>query len=336
MTVPQAPAVNSAAVAPAAPEIRDTRPVDDRIGDLAKGFLADLDANPDPDEARRQEAQQAPQEPVETEAPELEAETPTQPEIPLVEIDIDGEKYQIPEKVKHRVMADKDYRQKTMELSATRKQMEQLTATAAQLAQQAQQMAPHHARLYSLDNYAQGLNQQLQSPELRADPIEYNRVLGELNLALHQRTQIANGLQQQQSHFQAQERQLRAQQLALDVPKLFEQFPDLQKPEARQKLSEYIQNEGLPQEAIAYLNWSAAGTKLAWKAHQYDQMVADQQKSAKKLQEKVKTLPPANPSSRAVEPSANDKQARNQWQKRGGKLHDPNFDAYLRAKLRSK
>ena len=252
------------------------------------------------------------------------------------EVEFDGRKASVPAWVKHRMMADKDYRQKTMELSATRKQMEQLTATAAQLAQQAQQMAPHNARLYQLESYAQNLNQQLQNPELRNDPVEYNRVLGELNLALHQRTQVANGLQQQQSHFSAQESQLRAQQLALDAPKLFEQFPDLQKPETQQKLARYVLDEGLPQDAIAFLNWSAAGTKLAWKAHQYDVMVADQEKAAKKLQEKVKTLPPANPSSRAVDSGANDKQAREQWKKRGGRINDPAFDAYLKGKLSRK
>lgn len=329
MTVPQAPAVSGGAPAP-------TRSLDDRIGDIAQGFLADLDANPDPDAAREAAEAETPEAVTEPEVPEQEAETPTLPEIPMVEYELDGEKYLIPEKVKHRVMADKDYRQKTMELSATRKQMEQLTATAAQLAQQAQQMAPHHARLYSLENQAQYLNQQLQSPELRADPIEYNRVLGELNLALHQRTQIANGLQQQQSHFQAQEQQLRAQQLAIDAPKLFAEHPELQKPETQQKLAQYVQEQGLPQEALAFLNWSAAGTKLAWKAHQYDLMVADQAKSAKKLQEKVKTLPPANPSSRAVDSGAKDKQARSDWQKRGGRINDPAFDAYLKAKLQRK
>src|SRR5688572_26161599 len=168
MAIPQAP--QTAAASPAAPEAPQT--IDERIGNIAQGFLSDLETNDDPDQIHEESPQQAVEEPQPEAPPEAdqEAEKPI-PEIPLVEVDIDGEKYQIPEKVKHRVMADKDYRQKTMELSATRKQMEQLTATAAQLAQQAQQMAPHHARLYSLDNQAQYLNQRLQSQELQSDPV---------------------------------------------------------------------------------------------------------------------------------------------------------------------
>jgi hypothetical protein len=184
-----------------------------------------------------------------------------------------------------------------------------------------------------MENHAQQLNQALQSPELRNDPVEYNRVQGELAILLHNKDRFANGLQQQMQNLSQEQLALREKQLALDAPKLFEQFPELQKPETQKKLGQYVQDEGLPQEAIDFLNYSAVGTKLVWKAHQYDVMVKDQQAAQKKLSEKVKTLPAATQSSRAADSGAKDKQLRSQWKKNGGSIDDPAFSQLLRSKL---
>src|SRR5688572_29503491 len=225
MAIPNVPAAPASTAAPATPSI------DDRISNIAQGFLSDLETNDDPDQIPEDSPQETPAAEVEAEAPK-EAETPI-PEVPMVEIDVDGEKFTVPEKVKHRVMADTDYRQKTMAIAAERKQLETLTATATQLAQQAQQLAPYHAQLHHMDSTAQFLQQRLQSQELAADPIEYNRVQGQLGILLHQRGQFAQGLQQVQAQFTAEQEKIRSHQLSLDAPKLFQKFPDLEKPENR-------------------------------------------------------------------------------------------------------
>ncbi|HEY6028281.1 MAG TPA: hypothetical protein VIV09_15390, partial [Pseudolabrys sp.] len=303
----------------------------------ATGFLSQIEKDEDPDQATDAPEEEAqPHEEAETPTPEQEAETPAQPEVKMVEVELeDGEKVLVPEKVKHRMMADKDYRQKTMEVAAERKELARLTAMAAQTAQQAQQLAPYHAQLQTMDTRAQQLSQALSSPELAADPVMYNRVQGELAILLHQRDRFAAGLQQQVSQLDTQQQQLRAQKLVLEAPKLYAEIPDLAKPENVQKLAKYVVDEGLPQEAVDFLNYSTAGAKLAWKAHQYDQMVKDQASSRAKLQEKVKDLPAAQ-SSRAPDKSAIEKQAMSAWRKGGGRPGDPNFDAALRARLRGK
>lgn len=340
MSIPQNPAVSGGAPAPVATEQQPaydrSRPLDDRIGDIAKGFLSDLDANNDPDQIDRAPAQEAqPEQPTEVEPQAQEAETPPlEPEEPITEVEFDGKKASVPEWVKHRMMADKDYRQKTMELSAQRKSYEQLTATAQNVLAQAQQLAPYNAQLFALENAARQMQGQLQDPNLRNDPVEYNRVLGELNLLLHQRGQLHQWVGQKQSEISAQENHLRARQLAQDAPKLFEQYPALKTPEGQQKLTRYVQESGLPPQAVDFLNYSAAGAKMAWQSHQYELMVAENEKSAKKLQEKVKTLPSANSSSRAVDQGANDKKLREGWKSRGGSINDPAFDQLLRNKLR--
>ena len=329
MSVPNVPAQQPASTP--APQIQQPQSNDEKIGSFARGFLQEIARDDDPEQL---DQDVPPQEPTETEPEAPEAETPTpEPEEPIVEVELEGKKATVPEWVKHRMMADKDYRQKTMELSATKKQLEQATAIAGQLAQQAQQMAPYHAQLFQMDNHAQFLQQRLQSGELRDDPMEELRVKSDLSILLRNRDAFAQGLQQHQHQFTQQFQQLRAQQLATEVPKLFEQFPDLQKPEVRNNLTKYVLDEGLPHEAIDFLSYSAAGVKLAWKAHLYDQMMSNQAKAKEKLQEKVKTLPSATPS-RAPQKGAQDQNLRKEWKKGGGKINDPSFDALLRSRLR--
>ena len=330
MSVPNVP--QQQAVTPPAPTFQSN---DERISAFAKDALNEIVTDERTDTLDPNEASAETPEPHAEEVQEPEAETPPpEPEIPMVEVDIDGEKFSIPEKVKHRVMADKDYRQKTMEVAATKKQLEALTATAQRLTEQAQQMAPYHAQMHWMASREQELTRALTSPELQNDPLQFNRVQGELGILLHHKAQLSQGLQQQMQRLSYEQNELRARQLALDAPKLFEQFPDIQKPEMRTKLAQYAKDEGLPEEAMDFLNYSAAGTKLLHKARLYDEMVKDQAAAAAKLKEKVKTLPAATPSSRAADTGAKDKQLRSQWQKGGGKINDPNFDALLRSKLR--
>jgi hypothetical protein len=305
---------------------------EEKIGSFARGFLQEIESNEDTEQNGEPEEVQPQAEETEV-AEEPEAETPPpEPEEPTVEIELEGKKAKIPEWVKHRVMADKDYRQKTMEVAAERKQLEQLMATATQSAQQAQALAPYHAQLQQMDSHLQFLNQKLQSGELREDPIAENRAMSEMAILMRNRDHLANGIQQETSRLDIQQKSLRAEKLKLEAPKLLQEFPELAKPEIQQKLAQYVQNEGLPQEAIEFMNFSAPGVKLAWKAHQYDVLIAEQAKAKEKLNEKVKGLPAAQ-TSRAPK-GAQDKTLLEKWQKGGGKMNDPAFSELLRQRLR--
>lgn len=316
----------------AAPEsVPDTQSNDESIGKFARGFLQEIEDNDDTEQNGHQDPEPQAEEAEVTQ--DQEAETPPpEPEEPLVEIELEGKKAKVPEWVKHRTMADKDYRQKTMEVAAERKQLEQLMATATQTAQHAQALAPYHAQLQQMDSHIQFLNQKLQSGELREDPIAELRAGNELAILLRNRDNFANGLEQEKSKLDSQFKSLRAEKLKLEAPKLLQEFPDLAKPETQQKLAQYVQNEGLPPEALEFLNYSAPGVKLAWKAHQYDVLVAEQAKAKEKLNEKVKGLPAAQ-TSRAPK-GAQDKTLLEKWQKGGGKMNDPAFSELLRQRLR--
>jgi hypothetical protein len=332
MSIPNA----APAAAPAAPQISN----DEQISNFARGVLDDivkddntaqLDPNVREDQAP---AEDAPQAEADTETPEQEAETPALPDVPLVEVEVDGEKFQIPEKVKHRVMADKDYRQKTMEVAAQRKQLEQHTATAQKIVEQAQQLAPLHAQLFQMDSRADQLGRALQSPELQNDPLTFNRVQGELAILLHNRERFAQGLQQRALQLDSERTRLRGERLAAEAPELFKEFPELAKPEGRDQLAKYVSESNLPPEALEFINYSPVAAKLAWKASRYDQMVKDNAANAKKLTEKVKTLPAAQTSRASADQGAKNQQLQRQWQKNGGKISDPAFDQLLRSKLK--
>ena len=319
----------------AAPQAPEANAAPRTTMDIAQGFLKDIEENPDPDQIEPDEplAEQEAEPAAEQEEPEPEAETPN-PD-PVIEYEAeDGKKYQVPEALKPALMRDKDYRQKTMALAESRKQLEQLTANAQQIAAQAQQMAPYYAKLHAMENRAQQLERALASNELAQDPIEYNRTQGELAILLRNRDAFAQGLGEVQNQMEAQQAQLRAQKLALDAPKLLEEIPDIGKPEVQRALTEYAKQNGLTDFEISYLNYSAAGVRLAWKAKQYDAMVKDQAANRAKLAAKVQAAPTATKSSRAGGQSANTKQLQADWKKDGGNIHSPAFSALLRQKLR--
>lgn len=314
---------------------------DDKIGSLARGFLDEVEQNDDPDQMQHQE----PQEDGEPESSEEvaeqtdeEAETPPpEPEVPVIEYELDdGQKVKVPESVKPHLMRDKDYRQKTMALSETRKQAEQLISQAQQVATQAQQLAPYHAQLYSMDARAQQIQQALTGDLLSNDPVEFTRAQGELAILLRNRDQLAQGLHGQMAQLSAQQQHLLQQKLAMDAPKLFEEIPDIGKPETQELLSKYARESGLSQEEIAHANFSAAAVKLLWKAKQFDAMVKEQAATKAKLKETVKTLPAASKSGRSVDTQGRDKQLRSDWRKDGGKIDSPAFGQMLRARMRGK
>lgn len=322
---------------------------DERLGQFAKGVFESL-ANPDQDIEQHDEAVQgdgvpaagpeegkAPKDETENRSEEEQAaseeENPQVSDVAMVEVELeDGKKVMVPEYVKGHLMRDKDYRQKTMALAEQRKSYEQLSQQARQIADQAQQMAPYHAHLFVMDNRASQLNKELTQELAVNDPIEYNRKQGELAILLRNRDSLASGLHQQMSRLYQEQAELKSKQLAIEAPKLFEEIPELQKTEEREALGKWVKDQGLTEDEFQYLNFSVAGTRLAWKARQFDRMVKEQAKVKASLKDKVQTIPAVTKTSRSAESGAIIKQQRQEWKKGGGKLHDENFSALLRSR----
>lgn len=321
---------------------QSTQPIsnDDKIAGFAKNVLTDLTGDREPNEIdtgllEQQEAQDEPQAETQPEDAQPEAEeAQPEPSIPMVEVELeDGQKVQVPENIKGYLMRDKDYRQKTMALAEQRKAYEQLSQQAQQVAVQAQQMAPYHAQLMQMDSRAQFLQQNLTNELATNDPIEFNRMQGELAILLRNRDSLASGLHNEMSKLSQQQAYLRHQQLAIEAPKLFEQFPELQQEENRTNLAKYIRAEGANDWEYDYINFSPFATKLAWKAAQYDRLVKDQATAKATLKTKVASVPTVGKSTRSVDDATQSRQLKQEWRKDNGNRNSDAFSKLLRDRL---
>jgi len=155
----------------------------------------------------------------EEEAPEAEEEgTPEEEqaeaeeeeaEPDLVEIEVDGESYKVPEALKDKIMLQADYTRKTQEVAEQRKQVEMAAQQLQQQATMQQQSLAEYAQLMALDNQLQ----QFQTVDWNAlydsDPAEFVRLKEARRDLIDNRTGLANkigAIQQQQMAEQQQHR----------------------------------------------------------------------------------------------------------------------------------
>lgn len=308
---------------------------------LAQRLLADADSASPPEAVEQPQAAEPGAEVQEPVAQENAEQPEGQAEPDLVEWELDGEKVQVPAKLKDYLMRDKDYRQKTMALAedakltkAAQQTFDQLAQHAQSLVQQAQQLAPVYGQVTALDQQIQQIKSYL-TPQLKAtDPLAFNNLGTELFLLSQQRQEIFNSAQAQMAQYRqrmdavnAQANQVRTQQAIAEVKKAIPQFSE----QVSREVGEYVAKSGLPQEALAYMDSSAPAFLLAWKAAQYDRIQAEAKTSLKKVEN---AAPIAKPSAKAQtsESKARMDRLQEQFRKSGGK--DTNLSReILREKL---
>lgn len=305
--------------------------VEDRIGNLANSFLEGLETDQDPDRiAPAEQPEPEPEDATEDEG-EAEAETPP-PEAGLEEVEFEGKQYSVPKEIKNALLRQDDYTRKTQDIAATRKNFEVITRQAQELTQRAQQLAPLNAQLFAMQSQAKQLREQL-TPNLRQDdPITYNTIQGELGLLTQDIQQFHGQLTYAQQEQANQLQEVRRKQLMADLPMLVKAVPDIAKKEVQDALANYAIDNGLPDEALDYMRFSAPAVKILWQSQQYEKMVANQVKSKAAIQEKVKSLPAVKPGRSQQAAPIKDLQAA--WKKDGGKMSSPAFDALLAARLK--
>jgi len=139
---------------------------------------------------------------------QVEAEEETA-EPDLVEIDVDGQSYKVPEALKDKIMLQADYTRKTQEVAEQRKQVEQAQAQLQQAAQLQQQSLVEYAQLVALDNQLNSYNQVDWNALYDSDPAEFVRLKEARRDLVDTRTQLANQVTiQQQQQAEAQQQNL--------------------------------------------------------------------------------------------------------------------------------
>jgi hypothetical protein len=243
----------------------------------------------------------------------------------LVEVDYEGIKVSVPEKVKDALLRQADYTRKTQEVSQQRKALEQGWQQLQQVSQLSGQLAPALGQLANMDAQIKGIHEQL-TPDLEAnDPIRYSTLGTKLNTLLYQRQQFQQGLQGHQQQLmqamQQQKQQAMQGRLQEALPKVKSAIKDFS-PDVAKQLAEYAKNTGYSQEEIEAISFSAPGVISLWKAREYDRL----QSAKPKVQKQVANLPPvAKPGARnAVGTEANVrlKETMQDWKKGGGKNAD--------------
>lgn len=149
------------------------------------------------------------------------------------EVEIDGEKYKVPSKLKEAIMRHEDYTRKTQEVAETRKQIESERAVleqerqlAAQSFQRQQANFEAHARLSSLDQQLQVFQQADWTSLSNQDPVEAQKLFMQFSQLKDQKAQLAGYISQsEQQAIQDRQQQL-AQAIEQGHTQLTKEIPN--------------------------------------------------------------------------------------------------------------
>jgi hypothetical protein len=199
-----------------------------------------------------------------------DADAPEELEPEYVEIEYDGNTYNVPPELKDAVMRQSDYTQKTQHVAKEREALENHVREFQQAAQIHQQNMQGHAQLAAIRNELNRYSQvdwqsysEAEPENAQKDFMAYTQLRdADRNLSTQLQQQEAQALQQQQSLIARQLEQSRAQ-LARDIPGWSDGV--------EQKLIDYAVQHGAPKRAVQEAIAQPYQIQLLYKAYQYDQ-----------------------------------------------------------------
>jgi hypothetical protein len=208
-----------------------------------------------------------------------ESETESQ-EPEFVEVEFQGNKYQVPPELKDALMAQADYTSKTTEVANTRRVLD-LQAKEVQLFNEQrafeQSMEADVDRLKMFDAYIQHTKSSTNWASLSTDQVVRAKL--ELDQLSEQRSELAQALKSKRDEFTAKlngERSKIKESAREILSKAIPNWSD----ETRASVEKYAQSLGYPE--IAVQNMSALDSQIAWKAMQYDKIRAESKSAVKK------------------------------------------------------
>ena len=270
--------------------------VEDR---LASFFSADAGA-PEPSEVATPEASaseetvEAPAvDPQESEQPEAQAE-----DSGYEEVELDGETYRVPPKLREAVLRQQDYTRKTQEVAETARML--------QAHQQQMQMAAQFQQATAQDQQAL---QQLESQLAQYKSLDWasmdmetlTKARFQMDTIKDQAEQVRNKLNGAAAQFNQYLQNQRQQQLQQGLEYLRKAIPRFDA-ETVSALRNYAVGEGFTQPEVEQIN-DPRLVKLMWKAQQYDTLKAGQKsavEAAKKAPPVIKPGATANQPTRAT------------------------------------
>lgn len=275
-------------------EVAETSPqpevsIEDRILAHIEGTSQE---QPAAEEVPLEEATEEGEQPAEEQ--EAEAE-PTESEEEYVEVELNGETYQVPKELSEGYLRQQDYTRKTQELAAERQTIqEQRQAVEAErqafqnqvLAQQ--QTFQIHAQISGIDaQIAQYQNLDWQQL-IENDPVEYMKLERGLNTLKEKRNTLVQDAIQQQQHLSIQQQQEFQQKAELGRQELLKRIPNFSK-ETATALREYGVKQGYTEQELSTLI-DPRVVETLYKAYQYDQLQASKPETLKKVSNAPKVI----------------------------------------------
>lgn len=241
---------------------------------------ADLDALLDAKFGTGEEEQPQAAEPEAQEGDEAQEATESTEAPELVEVEIDGETWQVPPKIKDRIMAERDYTAKTTEVANTRRALEIQQKEVALFQEQRAfeiSIGPDVDRLKMLDAYIQHTKAGTNWASLTTDQVVRAKL--ELDQLSEQRGELFQALQAKHKEFTDKLNGERAKLKDSAKEILSKAIPNWSD-DVRGSVEKYAQSLGYPEVAVS--NMSPLDVQVAWKAMQYDKLKAETKSAVKK------------------------------------------------------
>lgn len=233
---------------------------------LAAYFAADAGSPQETPEGQSEEVSASDEQP-QVEEQEQPDEQPEEGSDGFEEIDVDGEKFRVPPKLKEAVLRQADYTKKTQELAAVRQQV-QAEARMNELNRQFQQAA--QADYQQLNEVQSQINQYRNLDWTNMDTETHLRAKHQLDMLKEQAQTLQNGLAGKAQAFMRHQESVKQEQLRQGMEYLRRAIPKFDA-ETVSSIRSYASNEGFTADEVDQLS-DPRVVKLLWKASQYDSL----------------------------------------------------------------
>jgi len=221
--------------------------------------------------------------PTETGEESAPTETPTETEVESIEVEFNGQKYQVPPELKDVLMKSSDYTQKTQSLAQQRRDIE-LQAQQFAVAQQSQafeqSISNELETLKMLEQYIPYMKQNTNWDGLTT--YQFVRKQKEISDLADQHRALSAAISGKRQEFQTKlegERQKLRKQTAEVLAKAIPGWND----KSQGEVEAYVKTLGYPEVAIPHM--TSLDYQVAWKAAQYDKLKASTTNAVKKAAE---------------------------------------------------
>lgn len=265
---------------PVAPESQENPDVESKLDAL---LMRTGDIAPEPEQETPVEEQ-----PAEAQGEETTPETPTQEE--LEEIDYEGERYQVPKKLKDGFLRQSDYTKKTQEVAEARA----FVALQVQHLQQEREfqnaVAPDMAALQQLEAAIKQYNG-VDWSTLDTDTLVKTK--HHLDTLKERKAEAEQAVQAKRGQFNQYVAKVQAEQAQKADEWLSKSIPAWSKPETKQEIAKAGLTEGFTEAEIAAVR-DPRYVKVLWKAAQFDKLQAQKNTVTKSAQKAPPVIRPGS------------------------------------------